>query len=612
MNILGISALYHDAAAALVDSDGVQKAAHEERFTRIKHDPRWPMAAIDYCLEGLGGKPDWVAFYDDPVLTYDRVSQTCVEAGERALPLWKRATIKHLTVNSAISKRLADLVGNEDRRVLVQHHHSHAASAFFPSPYPEAAVLVVDAVGEWTTTSIYKGSGNELSLLRRIRFPDSLGILYSAFTQFCGFKVNSGEYKLMGLAPFGQPVYRDHIWDRIITVAPDGAFRLDQRYFDLFSDQRMYTDALADWLGVPPRQPETAFGQAHLDLAASIQAVLNEVMARLARTATELAGSRNLCMAGGVALNCVSNEHLLKANPGLDLWIQPAAGDAGGALGAALYVSHVLHQNPRRHLGRQSDGQRGSLLGPEYSTEAVAEAIERRGLPFKRVDDRPAHLAEIARALHDGKIVGRFKGRMEYGPRALGARSILADASRRDAQSTVNRKIKFREGWRPFAPAVLAEHAAAWFSDGRPSPYMLKTTRLKPERLSSPKAGAAEVLDREGLDLVRTLTDGAAMSEVPAITHVDGSARLQTVDGVADRDFYDQIQAFHELSGIPILLNTSFNVRGEPIVCKPDDAIDCFLDTDMDVLSIEGCIIFKDELPDAIREARGRREFASD
>jgi carbamoyltransferase len=600
MDILGISAFYHDSAACLVRDGCIVAAAQEERFTRRKHDDRFPQNAVDYCLAEGGIGPeglDFVAFYDKPLLKFDRLLETYLAYAPRgfrsfaaAMPLWLRTKL-HLPreLDRGLRGRY------RGRYVFTEHHESHAASAFFPSPFAEAAILTMDGVGEWATASFGAGRGNRIELTHELRFPHSLGLLYSAFTYFTGFRVNSGEYKLMGLAPYGRPRYRDLILERLVDLKGDGSFRMDMSYFN-YCQGLVMTSAKFDRLfGGPPRRPESPLTQREMDLAASIQAVTEEVLLRAARHVARRTGLRNLVLAGGVALNCVANGRILRDGVFDRLWIQPAAGDAGGALGAALFVWHQLLGNERRADGVH-DAQQGSLLGPRFSREAVRAFLDGAGAVYRLVESEDALLDLVAGHIAEGKVVGHLSGRMEFGPRALGSRSILGDARSPRMQSIMNLKIKFRESFRPFAPSVLAERAAEWFSleDGQESPYMLLVAGVRPEKRlaeGGSDAGLAGV-DRL-LKVVR--------STVPAITHVDYSARVQTVDPGRHGRYWRLLKRFEARTGCPVIINTSFNVRGEPIVCTPEHAYRCFMGTNMDVLVLEDFILYKEEQPAARR-----------
>ena len=604
--ILGISAFYHDSAAALVRDGQIVAAAQEERFSRKKHDASFPRQAIAYCLAAAGvtsEQLDYVAFYEKPLAKFERLLETFVAYAPRgfgnfreAIPVWLKEKL-HLrrTTNGELRRARRPIV-------FLGHHESHAASAFFPSPFDEAAILTLDGVGEWTTTAMGVGCGNRIELTDHLAFPHSLGLLYSAFTAYCGFEVNDGEYKLMGLAPYGQPVFADAIRQHLIDLKSDGSFRLNMDYFAYGYRPAMTSPRFHRLFGGPPRRPNAPLGQRHADLAASVQTVLEEAVLRIAAELHRRTGQENLVLAGGVALNCVANSRLLREGPFARIWIQPAAGDAGGALGSALFVWHQLLGKPR--TARSGDSQQGSLLGPAYSPAAVQSLLDEQGAKYLRTSSEEDLLVLAAEALAAGKVVGWFRGRMEFGPRALGARSILADPRRADMQSVLNQKIKFREGFRPFAPAVLAEHASAWFDlpRGQESPYMLLTA---PVRDSCRRALTAQ--ERETMQTHPDFCRRAAVprSTIPAVTHVDYSARVQTVDPARHPDFHRLLTRFHERTGCPVLANTSFNVRGEPIVCTPADAYRCFLTTGMDMLVLEDCILQKApvaDLPAATRE----------
>jgi carbamoyltransferase len=587
--ILGISAYYHDAAAALVVDGDIVTAAQEERFTRRKHDPSFPSRAVAYCLEeaGLAAKDvDYVVFYDKPLLTFDRLLETYVSFAPRgfwsfvrAMPLW---FTEKLHLPREIRRQLR---GYRRRVAFVEHHESHAASAFFPSPFDEAAILTFDGVGEWATATMGTGHGNRMQLHSELRFPHSLGLLYSAFTYFTGFKVNSGEYKLMGLAPYGEPVYVDRILANLVDLRDDGSFRLDLRYFDYCTGLKMTSKRFDELFDGPPRAPESPVTQREMDLAASIQQVTEEIVVRAARHLQATTQMTNLCMAGGVALNCVANSRILRDTPFERIFVQPAAGDAGGSLGAALFVWHQLLDNERTPRGR--DRQRGSFLGPHYSRDDVVAALARHGATYRLVDDAAELCDLVAGLLADGNVVGWFHGRMEFGPRALGARSILGDPRSPGMQSVMNQKIKFRESFRPFAPAVLLDHVDDWFerAAGEESPYMLLVAPVAAAQRTPAATDMAQGLDK--LAVVR--------STIPAVTHVDLSARLQTVDAERHGRFHLLLQHFYQRTGCPVLVNTSFNVRGEPIVCTPDDAFRCFMATRMDALVLEDAVLLKAE-----------------
>jgi len=594
MNILGISAYYHDSAACLVQDGRLVAAAQEERFTRKKHDYNFPQQAIAYCLREAGiteDDLDLVTFYDKPLLKFDRLLETYVSYSPRGfklflmgLPLWlKQKLHTPRELRAGLHERYTG------RFVFTEHHESHIASAFFPSPFDEAAILTLDGVGEWATGSIAAGRGNQIELLQELRFPHSLGLLYSAFTYFTGFKVNSGEYKLMGLAPYGEPIYADRILDEMLDLKDDGSFRMDMSYFAYCYDDVMTSPKMNTLFDGPPRKSESDITQREMDIAASIQVVTEEIVLRIAHHAHQKTGMKNLCLAGGVALNCVANGRILREGPFDEVWIQPAAGDAGGALGSALFVWHQLLDNPRDPGGR--DAMQGSLLGPQYGADEIRGFLDEAGAAYHEYDDEEKCIERIAELIADEQVVGHMAGRMEFGPRALGARSILGDARSPKMQATMNLKIKFRESFRPFAPAVLREDAAEYF-EVRPnedSPYMLLVAPVQPEkRLPVDDDG------KRGLEKLQQ-----RRSVVPAITHVDFSARVQTLDSDRHPRFYNIVKSFKQRTGSPVVINTSFNVRGEPIVESPADAYRCFMATNMDVLVLENFILLKQEQPDA-------------
>lgn len=597
--ILGISGFYHDSAAALVVDGRVVAAAQEERFTRRKHDARFPRHAVDYCLRAAGldaGRLDHVVFYEKPLLKFDRLLETYLAVAPQGLRSFFQAAPVWLHEKLHLSRELAEGLGGEYRRrfVFVEHHEAHAASAFFPSPFAEAALLTVDGVGEWATATLGVGRGERIELTHEMRFPHSLGLLYSAFTYFCGFRVNSGEYKLMGLAPYGTPRYAEPIREHLVDLRPDGSFRLDLGYFDYCAGLTMTSRRFDRLFGGPPRKPEAPLTARELDLAASVQQVTEEIVLAMARHLHGRTGLRNLCLAGGVALNCVANGRLLREGPFERIWVQPAAGDSGGALGAALFTWHQLLGKPRLVAG--GDSQRGSLLGPEYTEPEIAAALAAKGAVARIAADETALCEETAALVAAGKVVGWFQGRMEFGPRALGGRSILGDARDPAMQSTMNTKIKFRESFRPFAPVVLAERANEYFDlpRGAESPYMLLVAPVREERRRP--AGAAVVA---GVERVRE-----TRSDIPAVTHVDYSARIQTVDPVANPLLHRLLAAFARRTGCAVMINTSFNVRSEPIVCTPDDAYRCFMATDMDALVVGRHILLKEEQPAQARVDR--------
>ncbi len=607
--ILGISAFYHDAAACLVEDGKIVAAAQEERFTRKKHDPDFPSHAIKYCLEETGTNTsdlDYIAFYDKPFIKFERLIKTYLVYAPRGLRSFLIGVPEWLGRKLWTKELIADELDNTDVPMLFPaHHESHAASAFFPSPFQEAAIITVDGVGEWTTTSFGAGRDNRIELMKEIRFPHSLGLLYSAFTYFTGFKVNSGEYKMMGLAPYGEPAYVDVIKDELIDIKEDGSFRLNLDYFNYMVGLTMTNGKFARLFGGSPRKPETTITRREMDLARSIQEVTEEIMLKMAKHVHRETGLENLCMAGGVALNCVSNGRLLREGPFKDIWIQPAAGDAGGALGAALYAYHQYLDNPRSTSGERHDHQRASYLGPDYSEKEIEKFLDEKGIEREKLDYREIP-GQVASLIADGKVIGWFQGRMEFGPRALGARSILADARSPDMQKLVNLKIKFRESFRPFAPTVLADRASHYFDiePGRQSPYMLLTTSVRKERRTG---NAAEEDNAKGLDKLKTVR-----SEVPAITHVDCSARLQTVTREDNPLYYDMIKEFENLTGCPVIINTSFNVRGEPIVCSPENAYQCFMRTNMDYLVMGPFLIEKSEQPEWNEAENWQKEFPPD
>ncbi len=616
--VLGISALYHDSAAALVEGDVILAAAQEERFTRRKGDWRFPTAAIDYCLSQLpqGGELAGVAYYENPAVKSQRLVTEALSNAPRGALLWTSTLSSLHALSAELPASLLDLVGDPARIHFTSHHASHAASAFHPSPFTEAAVLVADGVGESVTTSIWSASPEGLVPLREIHYPHSLGLLYSAFTQLCGFRVNSGEYKLMGLAPFGKPKYADTILDNLIDLRPDGSFALDVSFFGFRTTMSTITSRLCHLFSMSgPRHEADPILQQHMDLAASIQAVLEESMLRLARTAIQLTGHQDLCLAGGVALNCVANGRIEREVTGRGrLWTQPAAGDAGGALGAALLVSRSLDSpdglgrggpEPTAAGRSGTDAMLGSLLGPEIHRDDIRAALDELGLRYEEPDAAaggPTLVQAVAAALADGQLVGHVDGRMEYGPRALGNRSILADPRPSTMRAGVNRRIKFREGWRPFAPVVLDEDADALFESAS-SPYMLTTTRFLDEHFSE-TGGATRGGPATRLDGVN--------AAFPAVTHVDGSARVQVMASTDTRRLASILREFRSLTGCPLLLNTSFNVRGEPIVCGARDAIDCFLDTHLDVLAIGPFLVRKADQSPQFAHRVGRRRFDAD
>lgn len=614
MTILGLSAYYHDSAAALVRDGEIIAAAQEERFSRKKHDHRFPSQAVAYCLREAGisaSELDHVVFYDKPFQKFERLLETYIDyapSGIRsflqAMPLWLR---EKLWIADRITSDLASDGHRYDGQVLfTEHHESHAASAFFPSPFESAALLTIDGVGEWATSSYGRGQGNRLDLLAETRFPHSIGLLYSALTYYTGFKVNSGEYKVMGLAPYGRPVFVQKMLDELVDLREDGSIRLNMRYFNYCQGLTMTNSAFDDLFGAPPRKPESEITQREMDLARSVQEVTEMAMLRMAAHVRQETGEKNLCMAGGVALNCVGNGRILREGPFDEVWIQPAAGDAGGALGAALSVWHQYLDQPRdveAMCGGDIDGMQGSYLGPRYSNDEIARRLDSVGAKYQRLSEEEM-LAATAQALADEKVVGWFQGRMEFGPRALGGRSILGDPRSQAMQSTMNLKIKYRESFRPFAPSVLRENAPEYFDLKKDSPYMLLVAPVK-EDIRIPMSESEEALfGIEKLNVPR--------STVPAVTHVDYSARVQTVRPETNRLYYELIDRFRELTSCPLVVNTSFNVRGEPIVSTPEDAYRCFMRTEMDVLAIGDFVLQKSVQTVTEDDEAWREEFQLD
>jgi len=601
VRILGLSAFYHDSAAALIDRGRIVAAAQEERFTRRKHDAGFPSHAIRYCLDegGIGlADVDYVAFYDKPFLKFERLLETYLAFAPRglrsfslAIPVW----LKEKLFQKALLKRhLLKLAPDYDwqhRLLFAEHHQSHAASAFFPSPFEHAAILTMDGVGEWATTSVGLGTGNALEIHKEIHFPHSLGLLYAAFTYYTGFKVNSGEYKVMGLAPYGEPRYAGLIRDRLIDLKADGSFRLDMSYFDYCTGLRMTNSRFDELFGGPPRWPDEPLAQRHMDLAASIQAVTEEVVLRLTRAIATETGAENLCLAGGVALNCVANGKVLRDGRFKSLWIQPAAGDAGGAVGAALCAYHQFRGQPRP-AAPSLDLMQGGFLGPSFGQEEIEARLTAAGARFSRLSDQELIDATVT-ALAEGGAVGWFQGRMEFGPRALGARSILGDPRSPTMQSTLNLKVKYRESFRPFAPSVLREDVEDWFDLDCDSPYMLLVADVAKQHR---REMTEEENSRFGIEKLNV-----PRSSIPAVTHVDYSARIQTVHRETNPLYHRLLSAFKARTGCPVLVNTSFNVRGEPIVCTPEDAFRCFMGTEIEVLAAGNCFLRKEEQPPELR-----------
>ena len=612
MKILGISAYYHDSAAALLEDGRLVAAAQEERFTRKKHDAGFPRHAIDFCLQWAGttiADLDYVVFYDKPLGKFDRLIETYLAyapSGFRsfiaAMPVWLK---EKLYLKNLLRKELADC-GDHHRDAMppllfTQHHQSHAASAFFPSPFARAAVLCMDGVGEWATTSAWIGEDNTLTPEWEIDFPHSLGMLYSAFTYYTGFKVNSGEYKLMGLAPYGEPKYAGRILDNLIEVKEDGTYRLDMAYFNYATGLTMTGERFHELFGGAPRKPESPLTQKEMDIAASVQHAIEEVVLRIARTVHRELESDYLCLAGGVALNCVANGRLLREGPFRDIWIQPAAGDAGGAGGAAFAVWYEYLGNRRETNGE--DAMSGAYLGPRFSDAEITQCLDARNAQYRRLEDSDLS-AHLARILADEQVVGWFQGRMEFGPRALGNRSIIGDPRSRTMQSVMNLKIKYRESFRPFAPSVLAERASSYFELDRSSPYMLLVADVKDGLRHEMSEEQDKLFGIEKLNVPRSV--------IPAITHVDYSARVQTVHEETNRRYHELLESFESLTGCPVLVNTSFNVRGEPIVCSPEDAYRCFMRTEMDYLVIENFLLAKSDQPEQAKDDSWKTEFELD
>jgi len=601
LRVLGISAFYHDSAAALVRDGEVIAAAQEERFTRKKHDPRFPVNAVQYCMAADGATLadlDYIVFYDKPFLKFERLLETYVAFAPRglrsfqmAIPLWIREKLFQKDLLSKELEQLGEGFDFETRLLFTEHHLSHAASAFFPSPFEEALVLTMDGVGEWATTSAALGKGNSLNIVKEIHFPHSLGLLYSAFTYYTGFKVNSGEYKVMGLAPYGQPKFAQTILDNLIDLKPDGSFRLNLEYFNYPAGLTMTSRKFDALFGGPPRQPEELLTQHHMDLAASVQSVIEEAMLRMTRSLAQQTEMRNLCLAGGVALNCVANGKILRDGRFENIWIQPAAGDAGGALGAALAGYH-LHQGMPRKSSACRDSMKGSYLGPQFAQFEIEGRLREAGAKIEVLSD-----SDLFDACVDGligeKALGWFQGRMEFGPRALGTRSIIGDARSPRMQSTLNLKVKYRESFRPFAPAVLREHVAEWFQLDADSPYMLLVADVVESRRRTMTPEEQALFGIEKLNVAR--------SEIPAVTHVDYSARIQTVHQDTNPRFHELLSRFYQRTGCPVLVNTSFNVRGEPIVGSPEDAFRCFMATELDILAVGNCLLRKADQNPALK-----------
>jgi carbamoyltransferase len=612
MKILGISAYYHDSAACLIVDGAIFAAAQEERFTRVKHDSSFPVNAINYCLtesKTSSKEIDFIVFYDKPFLKFERLLETYLayapsgfKSFVKSFPIWiKDKLFQKIVVINSLKELWGKEINLEAKLLFSEHHFSHAASAFFPSPFERAAVLTMDGVGEWTTTSLALGERNKLSVIKEINFPHSLGLLYSAFTYYTGFKVNSGEYKVMGLAPYGEPKYANLIKKYLIDIKEDGSFALDMSYFNYCTGITMTNQKFDTLFGGSPRKPESIITQREMDLAASIQVVIEEVVIKLARDVGRTTGEKNLCLAGGVALNCVANGRLLKEKLYDHIWIQPAAGDAGGAIGAALAVYYVMLNQPRR-VNSCADAMNGSYLGPEFSQQEISERLKSCGAQFQTLEEEDL-IEQTAEALANGKAVGWMNGRMEFGPRALGNRSIIADPRSPTMQKLLNLKIKHRESFRPFAPSVLSEDVDKWFEIDDVSPYMLYVANVSENKRIQMTVEEGEQLGFDKLNIIR--------SEIPAVTHVDYTARLQSVHKETNPKYYALIKRFKDITGCPMLINTSFNVRGEPIVCSPEDAFSCFMGTDLDILIIGNSILIKSEQSELVMQ-KNKSKYALD
>ncbi|MGI9628089.1 MAG: carbamoyltransferase family protein [Longimicrobiales bacterium] len=603
--ILGISAFYHDSAACLIKNGEIIAAAQEERFTRKKGDSAFPAEAVAFCLKRAGidvSELAAVGFYDKPLLKFERILETYLAVAPGGFQSFLKAGPLWIKEKLFTKKEIRTALGYDGPVMFAEHHESHAASAFYPSPFEEAAVLTMDGVGEWATASIGAGRGSELEILSELKWPDSLGLLYSAFTYYTGFKVNSGEYKVMGLAPYGEPKYVQTILDEVMDLKEDGSFTLNQRYFNYLKGLTMTSSAFDELFGGPPRQPESQISQREMDLARSVQEVCEEVMLRMARTAQSRTGSKNLCLAGGTALNCVGNGRILREGPFENIWIQPAAGDAGGSLGVALLMWYREWKGERK-VDASGDAMKGAYLGPDFEEAEARRMLDAYGAHYERLegDERIERVAEL---LADENVVGWFNGRMEFGPRALGARSILGDPRSEKMQVQMNLKIKFRESFRPFAPSVLEHRASDYFAIDSPSPYMLLVAPVKEERRIPMSEAEASLFGIEKLNVPR--------SDIPAVTHVDYSARIQSVSEATNPDYFKLISAFERITGCPVLVNTSFNVRGEPIVCDPGHAYTCFMRTDMDYLVVGPFVLDKKKQPEWSEEKDWREEFVLD
>ncbi|OHD15823.1 MAG: hypothetical protein A2086_04470 [Spirochaetes bacterium GWD1_27_9] len=603
MYILGISAFYHDSSATLLKNGEIIAATQEERFTRKKGDSDFPINSVEYCLTEANitiNDVSYVVFYDKPILKFDRLLASYIHTSPKglasflkAIPLWLKSK---LWVEDLICKEL----GYKKQILFTEHHQSHSASAFYPSPFEKSAIITIDGAGEWTTTTIGVGDKNNIKLLKKIDFPHSLGLLYSAFTYYCGFRVNSGEYKLMGLAPYGKPIYLDLIKKELIKIEPDGSYLLNEKYFNYISGLKMISSKFEKLFGQKALKPDQKTSQFYMDVAASIQKLFDEILVLIAKEAKRLTGLDKLCIAGGVGLNCVSNGKILKEAGFSDIWIQPAAGDAGGSLGASLYIYYEYLSN-KRNIDNQNDFQKGSFLGISYSDDKIEEFLTKIGAKFHKVNENEL-VDKVANLINDQKVIGWFQGRMEFGPRALGARSIIGDARSSEMQSVMNLKIKFRESFRPFAPSVLEEYTKDYFEISNPSPYMLLVADVKKDKLIQ-----VDTTGKEGLDLLKL-----KRSLLPAITHVDNSARLQTVNQKTNPLYYKMIKKFYEITGCPVIINTSFNVRGEPIVCSPEDAYYCFMGTNIDVLAIGNFLLYKEEQQKIVDLEKWRKTLIKD
>jgi carbamoyltransferase len=602
MYILGISAFYHDSAACLILNGEIIAAAQEERFTRIKHDSNFPSDAIKYCVKEAGIDPseiENVVFYEKPFVKFERLLETYLAFAPRgfksfalAMPLWiKDKLFQKYKIMKHLSQTLGDNIQWKGKLMFSEHHMSHAASAFFPSPFKKAAILILDGVGEWSTTSVAIGNKNNLKVIKEIHFPHSLGLLYSAFTYYAGFKVNSGEYKMMGLAPYGKPKYVDLIKEKLIIIKNDGSYQLDMTYFDYCTDTKMTSKKFNNLFGAEPRKPESKLTQKEMDLAASIQKITEEILIKLSKNIVKETGEQNLCLAGGVALNCVANGVLLKEKIFKNIWIQPAAGDAGGALGSALAVWHMKY-NKKNFKNSKNDLMKGTYLGPSFSNNEIENFLNNYGVVYHKFNIKKL-LDVVTKLICEKKAIGWMQGRMEFGPRALGNRSIIADPRSPFMQKQLNMKIKFRESFRPFAPSILVNHVKEWFDLDIDSPYMLFVSNVKKNKQISIQSNQKRLFGIESLNISRSI--------IPAVTHIDYSARVQTINSDNNPLFYALVDNFYNKTGCPILINTSFNVRGEPIVCSPEDAVKCFMSTELDNLVIGNFLLYKEEQPKSLK-----------